>query len=68
MMSSQLFASQVSIEELVAKILMHRRITHTEQQKLKLVLLFEDALNEQERTLIERVFYGVRHGLLKVVE
>ncbi len=68
MMSSQLFASQVSIEELVAKILMHRRITHTEQQKLKFVLLFEDALNEQERTLIERVFYGVRHGLLKVVE
>jgi hypothetical protein len=31
-------------------------------------LLQHDELGDQERTLIRRIFYGVRHGLLTVVE
>ena len=67
-MSAQVFAPQVSIEELVAQILMYRRISHTDQQLLRSALLSKHALNEKDKTLINRVFYGVRHGLLKIVE
>jgi hypothetical protein len=67
-MSVQLFSSSVSIEELVAQILMERRVTSIDQQLLRWALLSKEALDEQERTLIDRVFYGVRHGLLTVVE
>jgi hypothetical protein len=33
-----------------------------------MALSYKDALNEQEQTLIDRVFYGVRHGLLRIVD
>lgn len=67
-MSSRLISFQVSLEELIAQILANRTITCTEQLLLRYVLLTEETLDEQLRTLIERVFYGVRHGLLKIVE
>lgn len=67
-MSAQLFSSSMSIEEHVAKILMERRVTYTDQQILQLALVSQQELDEQDRTLIDRVFYGVRHGLLRVVE
>jgi hypothetical protein len=72
-MSAQVFppkfcSTQISIEELVAQILMHRRITYTDQQLLRFALLSDETLNEQERILIDRVFYGVRHGLLSIVD
>lgn len=67
-MSAQLFSSSISIEERVAQILMERRVTDTDQQMLRWALVSQQELDEQERTLIDRVFYGVRHGLLRVVE
>jgi hypothetical protein len=67
-MSSQLISSQVSVEEIIAQILANRTITYTDQLLLRYVLLTEETLDEQLRTLIERVFYGVRHGLLRIVE
>lgn len=67
-MSGRLFSSQISIEELVAQILIHRKITYTDQLLLRYVLLSEETLDEQARTLLDRVFYGVRHGLLSLVE
>jgi hypothetical protein len=67
-MSVQGFSFQINIEELVAQILINRRITYRDQYLLKFALLSEESLDEKERTLIDRVFYGVRHGLLKIVE
>ena len=67
-MSGLLFSSQVSIEELVAQILIDRKITYTDQLLLRYVLLSEETLDEQAQTLLDRVFYGVRHGLLRIVE
>lgn len=61
-------SNQVTIEEIVAQILMDRTITYTDQQLLRFVLLRDETLNEQERTLIDRIFYGVRHGLLSLVD
>ena len=67
-MSTKFFSQEINIEELVAQILMDRKISYTEQLLLKSALLFGNALDEQERTLIDRVFYGVRHGLLRLDE
>ncbi len=68
MMSTEIQELPTSIEEMVAKILVTRQITCTEQLRLKFALLYKDGLNQQDRSLIDRVFYGIRHGLLKVVE
>ncbi len=57
----------IDIRELAGQILASRTISRLEQQ-LMAALLGQDDLDAQERTLIERVFYGVRHGLLEVVE
>ncbi len=57
----------MDLQELVAQILSSRRISVVDQQLMS-SLLDQDNLNDEERTLVERVFYGVRHGLLKVVD
>lgn len=67
-MPSRLLSSQDSVEELIVKIYTNCTITSTEQLLLRYVLLTEETLDEQLRTLIKRIFYGVRHGLLEVVE
>lgn len=63
-----MFSPKLSIEDMIAQILVNRKITYRDQYLLKCALLFEEMLDETERTLIDRVFYGVRHGLLKIVE
>lgn len=56
-----------SIIEIAAQVLSSRSISHT-QQKIMSVKLGNGELNEQEEVLVRRVFYGVRHGLLKTVD
>ncbi len=67
-MSAQLFSYHVTLEEFVEQILMERKITSREHLVLRYTLLSEERLNEQERTLIDRVLYGVRHGLLRIID
>jgi hypothetical protein len=55
-----------NIESLVEQVLVSRQISSVHQQQLQLILLY-DSVSNQEKTLIERVLYGVRHKLLKVV-
>lgn len=57
----------MDLQELVAKVLSSRRISVVDQQLMS-SLLDQDNLDDEDRTLIERVFYGLRHGLLKVVD
>ncbi|MCW6038459.1 hypothetical protein K4A83_19595 [Spirulina subsalsa FACHB-351] len=57
----------VNIRERTAQILSSRTISRFDQQLMSAMLGQRD-LNDQDRTLIERVFYGVRHGLLKTVD
>jgi hypothetical protein len=58
---------QAMIEALIYEILASGIITIHERQKLKSVIL-EYSLNEADHTLIDRLLYGVRHGLLKRVD
>ncbi|MEA5468876.1 hypothetical protein [Spirulina sp. 06S082] len=55
------------IRELTTQILSSRTISQIDRENMSALLRRED-LNENDRTLIERIFYGVRHGLLKTVE
>ncbi len=58
---------KTDILELAAEIFASNRLSHSERQHLAAVLSEED-LNEQERTVIKRILYGVRHGMFQVVE
>ncbi|MBD1878611.1 MULTISPECIES: hypothetical protein [unclassified Coleofasciculus] len=67
-MTAEFFPTQVTIEDLVAQIFVSRRITPVNQYQLQTVLLTKDWLDEEEQTMLNRLFYGVRHGLLKLGE
>ncbi|NJL00075.1 MAG: hypothetical protein HC910_05715 [Spirulinaceae cyanobacterium SM2_1_0] len=58
---------QTTILELAAQILTSRQVSRSEHQLIATALA-QNEVDEQERTLIERVLYGVRHGLLKVTD
>jgi len=62
-MLALLIQPQRTIESLY-QVLAARLITPSDRQLLKSVLL-EESLSEAEHTVIDRVLYGVRHGLVK---
>jgi len=62
-MLALLIQPQLTIEALY-QVLAARLITPSDRQLLKSVLL-EESLSEAEHTVIDRVLYGVRHGLVK---
>lgn len=58
----------VSVKELVDQIFTSHRITRQAQQTLMNALLSKDSLTMEEHLLIDRVFDGLRRGLLRVVD
>ena len=58
----------VSVKELVDQIFTSHRITRQDQQTLMNALLSKDSLTMEEHLLIDRVFDGLRRGLLRVVD
>ena len=68
MMSAQVFSSPFRITELVEQILLSRTITRAERHHLTSVLSSQGLLNEDDTVKVKRVLYGIRHGLLQVVE
>lgn len=58
---------QFSVQDLSGEILFSRKISRQEEYRLRSALL-QQSLSEDDRILIDRVFYGIRKGLLKVVD
>ncbi|MBD2464014.1 hypothetical protein H6G89_23715 [Oscillatoria sp. FACHB-1407] len=58
---------QIPLEDLVHQILLLRRVTRAEESWL-FSLLASPSLTEEQRVMIQRVFYGLRHDLLKLVD
>jgi hypothetical protein len=56
-----------NIIEIAAQVLSSRSISRI-QQHIMSVKLRSGELNEQEQVLVRRVFYGVRHGLVKTLD
>jgi hypothetical protein len=59
---------KAAIDEVVERIFTTKRITRTDQSRFMSVLLSKDSLSKTERTQIDRVFDGLRSGLIKVVD
>jgi len=66
-MQTQASVYQIPLEDLVEQILFSRKITRTEESRL-VSALSQAALAEEQRALIHRVLYGLRHDLLQIVD
>lgn len=58
----------VSLEQMVEHLLSVRRITRADQERFMSLLLSKTSLTKAEETQINRVFDGLRKGLIRVVE
>lgn len=58
---------QSDLLQLTSKILASRRISRREQQRMN-ALLGQGNLLETEKILVNRIFYGMRHGLLTTID
>jgi hypothetical protein len=58
---------QIPLEDLVNQILLQRRVTRSEEGWL-FIQLSSSTITEEQRVMIQRVFYGLRHGLLNLVD
>jgi hypothetical protein len=66
-MQTQASVYQLPLEDLVEQILLSRKITRTEEDRL-VSALSQGSLAEEQQALIHRVLYGLRHDLLQVVD
>ncbi|MBD2185177.1 hypothetical protein H6G03_29580 [Planktothrix sp. FACHB-1375] len=57
----------ISIESLTGQIMVSGQMTRTDRYQIRSALL-TDSLSESEQILINRLLYGIRHGLLRVVD
>ncbi len=59
-------SAPTTIESLVEQIMITRQISNIHYEQIQLILLY-DTVSDQEKTLLDRVLYGIRHGLVKQV-
>jgi hypothetical protein len=57
--------TRISLEDLAGQILGSGKITPSNRYQLMLTLL-TDGLTEEDYIIIDRLFYGVRKGLLRL--
>lgn len=67
MMITSVVGIPARLEELVEQILLSRCITLTQRQRLQSVVL-ADPLSPADLVLLDRLLYGVRRGILQVVD
>ena len=58
--------NQLAIEDLVEQIFIAGQITHQDREQIKTALL-DEAISDEELSLIEGVIEGIRAGQLKMV-
>ena len=66
-MQSLLLSQASDLEELIGNIFLSGSLTATEYKWL-IGLSTNKLAHEAEKVLIDRVLYGIRHGLLKIAE
>jgi hypothetical protein len=67
-MTAHLHLPSTSIEQIVTQILATRQISRAVQRHFMLTALAQDQLSAADRMQIDRVFEGLRSGLIKVVD
>ncbi|HEY9805903.1 MAG TPA: hypothetical protein V6D04_05005 [Candidatus Obscuribacterales bacterium] len=66
-MQSLVLAQASTLEELIGNIFLSGSLTATEYKWL-IALSTSKLAQEAEKVLIDRVLYGIRHGLLQIAE
>ena len=66
-MQSLVLSQASDLEELIGNIFLSGNLTATEYQCL-IAWSTNKLVHEAERVLIDRVLYGIRHGLLQIAE
>ncbi|MFB2879207.1 hypothetical protein [Floridanema aerugineum] len=66
-MKSQYRWHSIPIEALCGQIMVTGRITISDRYQIRSALL-NDTLSEPEQILINRLLYGIRHGLLRIID
>lgn len=59
---------QATIREVVDRIFMTRQITRSDQAYFMSIVLGQVPLTADDRIQVDRVFDGLQHGLLRVVD
>jgi len=67
-MESKHFSIQLNLEETITRIISSQKITIKDKQQIKSAFLAPENLEEDDITLIDRILYGVRHGILEIAE
>lgn len=67
-MSLQLLSSPSPVAKVVDGVLLSRTITRSERHQLVAALASGGILDEEDRIRVRRVLYGIRHGLLELVD
>ena len=67
-MSIQLLSPPYQIAKIVDGVLLSRRITRSERHSLIAALSSGSLVEEDDRIRVRRVLYGIRHGLLELVD
>lgn len=67
-MQAQQHLPSVSIAQLVEHLLITRKITRADQQRLMSALLSKTALNAEEQAQVNRVLDKLKNGWLRVVD
>lgn len=66
-MKSQYRWHSVPIESLCGQIMVAGKISISDRYQIRSALL-NDTLSEPEQILINRLLYGIRHGLLRIID
>ena len=67
-MQSQENLNSSSLEEVVKRIFVNRKITRADRQRFMAAMISKDALTVEEHEQINRFFDGLRRGVLMVVD
>ncbi|CBN58892.1 MULTISPECIES: hypothetical protein [Kamptonema] len=68
MMPTNASPPKVSVEDIVERIFAFRQITSIDQKLLRSALLSTQSLSESDQVQLNRVFEGLRNGIILVVE
>lgn len=60
--------NEASVKDVVERIFTSRKITRADQRRFMTALMSKDALTTEEHDQIDRVFDGLRRGILRVVD
>ncbi len=59
------FSNHLSAQELIEEVLVKRQIDKTAQYQLRSILL-QETFSDDDRTMIDRILYGVRRGIVQL--